>query len=102
VRKRTLKNWVGEDWTINTVEYGAPELQGNWGICDLEHRRIFHAIKDNGGDGLVLLHEATHRALEAARNEDEPPVSELRVDYAAYMLYEFLRKMGVDLSPLVE
>lgn len=101
IKHQTLKNWMGEDWTLTYYTEDDLDMRGLWGTCEIEQRRIHMRLKGQTGDYSTLIHEVMHRCFEQHNDNDENPITELRVEWASNCMVEFLRKMGVDLSPLI-
>ena len=103
VRKKKLNNWLGEDWVFTEYSEDDPAVADVWGRCDLARRTIHVKQKADNESGNIstVIHEVMHRCMEAHQGKDENEIGELRVEWAANCMTEFLRKMGVDLSPLI-
>lgn len=110
--KRLIKNWMGEDWTLHLVGPNDSRLvnpvskEKFYGHTDFEENSIVVGVRGQNSDITTLLHEVMHRALDSLRqdsdggNDDKP--TELRIEWAALCVRQFLEKRGIDLSPLVE
>lgn len=102
MRKRKLKDWMGADWTIGWVEEDDSRLpDGAAGCIRGRNNEILIAEGDTNQMLHVIFHEVAHKALGHLEFSDTEK-EELLVDMVAYTYLSFLRKMGVDLSPLVE
>ena len=92
---------MGEDWTVEIgVNPQDPRLRARnaIGICDFENKAIVIGTSDVSTMFTTLFHEVMHRAIDGGNGQD----SELLAEYAGLMVLQFLRKMGLDLSPLME
>jgi len=100
MRKRKLKDWMGENWAVEEVESDDPRLGENSNaLLDYKKHHILYAPGDQTVVITRLVHEAMHRATGWGSEND---YEELLTEHATISILQFLRKMGVDLSPLVD
>ncbi len=93
---------MGGDYTIEEVEEGDSRLpDGAAGCIRARNSEILVAEGSPNQMLHVIFHEVAHRALAHLEFSDTEK-EELLVDMVAYTYLSFLRKMGVDLSPLIE
>ena len=101
-KKRVIRDWMGEDWTVEHVNADDPRLQAYEAHGLLMNRDKHMVIERQGSNTTVLtvLHEVAHRATQPFLKGDEN--EELKVDTIALVFKQFLEKMGIDLSKLAE
>jgi hypothetical protein len=103
MRKRVLKDWMGEDWTVKQLPRIDKRLKGATACLDGSNNTIYVIKADPNTMITSLIHEAMHIAcrLDGTSPKKKETDEELQVEYATQVILQFLKKMGVDLSPLI-
>lgn len=100
MKRRKLKNWAGEDWTVEAVVPDDTRLPENSHACIRDSKKeILVSEAPDASMIYWLLHEVAHHALKHLEFSDSEK-EELLMDRVALVYAQFLEKMGVDLSPL--
>jgi hypothetical protein len=87
---------MGENWILRFTPRS--DLNAAMGHCNFARREILIEEADEPTMLSTILHEVMHRAID---QHSEEPANELRVEWSARCVLEFLEKSGVDLGPLV-
>ena len=97
---RKLDNWLGDTWTLRSAKGEAPEMTNLWGKCDFARREIVYHEQETRGELSTIMHEVTHRLIDQYVDDPGEAASELRIQWVANGMIEFLEKVGVDLTPI--
>jgi len=90
---------MGEDWVIEKVTRDDSRL-ADWKTeaqIDHKNRIIIFTEGDESTEITRIMHEAMHRATGWGSDDE---LEEMKTEYATLCIMEFLRKRGVDLSPV--
>ena len=99
--KRKLKDWMCEDWDLDFVCRDDSRVPDNAGAVIREGKReILIEEADQNTMLYRIFHEVGHKATRHLDFTDEEK-EELVVDFVALTYLTFLKKMGVDLAPLL-